>query len=73
MIDHAGATTSAVRAPVTVSRTSNMRLGRISRMIEAIRWGTVCRSPYLSRAWMCPRSALAGFTPVERQLFFPVR
>ena len=37
---------------VIVSPASSMRLGRISRTIEAIRCGTVCGSPYLSRAWM---------------------
>ena len=63
MIDHAGAKTSAIRVPVIVSHPSSMRLGRISPTIEAMRWGTACRPPYLSKAWMCPRSELAGFIP----------
>ena len=63
MIDHAGAITSAIGAPVIGSRASSMRLGCIPRTIEVLRWGTACRLPYLSSAWMCPWSPLVGFTP----------
>ena len=42
------------QVPVIASPASSTRLARISDTTEAIRSETAFRSPYFSRAWMCP-------------------